>query len=74
MDKYQALRENIERTCRAMIGKTPDEATKVCEDAGLYWRAISIDGRGCMITADCRMDRIDATIKNGVITKANQFK
>lgn len=73
-NKYHLLREKVDKAAQAIIGADPETIDRICEEAGLDWRAVSIEGKGCMITADCRMDRIDVVIKNGIAIKANQYK
>lgn len=71
MDKYQQLRTTGMRLANELIGKTVDEAKAMCQDVGFKIRFLSIDGRPCLITADCRMDRIGCRSVDGVITEAH---
>ena len=71
MDRLRAVREAVARIQNEVVGKTPEEAAELCKTAGLGFRWLRVDGSGCMITADCRMDRIGFVINNGIVTEAS---
>lgn len=69
-DKYRILREKVERVCKELLGKSFTEALEITGKENLYLRMLSADGKGCMITADVRMDRIGIHLKDGKIVSA----
>lgn len=70
-DYYKLLRQAGQQLCEKLIGKTSDEAQVICDGAGFWFRYLSIDGKGCMITADCRMDRIGCHVSQGKVITAS---
>lgn len=50
------------------IGLTREEAQKLAQSHNTTIRAISIDGEPQILTADYRKGRINATVKNEVVT------
>lgn len=71
MDKYRELRELALHTASECVGLTWDEAVGLCQLRELACRVLKVDGQGCMITADCRMDRIGLIINNGIVTETS---
>lgn len=68
MDKYQELRALVERISKEIIGKELGEAIQLCKDNALPYRYVAQDGKGYLITADCKMDRIGFIINNNIVT------
>lgn len=67
MDRYSATRRLIETVSQEVLGMDQHEARKHIEGEGLRCRAVRIDGAGCMITADVKMDRIGLEVSGGVV-------
>ncbi len=68
MDKYAELREIVAKASVEVIGKPMVEAGRICKEMGLSFRWVTVDGKGLMITADCKSDRIGFIINNGIVT------
>jgi hypothetical protein len=71
MDKQEQLHADGKRLMQDVLGKSTEDAHQLCADAGFALRYTKIDGRPCMITADCRMDRISAAVSNGHVYAAH---
>lgn len=67
MNKYAEMRKKVETLAEQVKGLHASHAEKVIEEAGLRSRWVMFNGRGCMITADCRMDRIGLIVENGIV-------
>jgi len=61
------LREKVARVSADVIGMQLNEAVEHVESSGLQCRVVKIDGDGCMITADVRMDRIGLVVWKGSV-------
>lgn len=66
-DKYSKQRDLVKAVSALAIGKTLNDASCLCEAAGLAYRCVIVDGEACMITADCRSDRIGFIVNDGVV-------
>lgn len=69
-DRYAALRFTGAKLAVDVVGRSIEDATHLCNQHGFTLRFLHIDGRACMITADCRMDRISASASQGKIIAA----
>jgi hypothetical protein len=70
MNKYHILRETINKVSELIIGTTEQQAIAICNGFGVSYRFVIINGKGCMITSDCRMDRIGFVMENGIVIGA----
>src|ERR1044071_5126762 len=70
-NKYHELHNKVVTVSQQIIGKTTSEACKICEDNGLQYRWVSINGAGCMVTADVKFDRIGFHVENGIVAEVN---
>lgn len=71
MDKQEQLHADGERLMRDVLGKSTEDAHKLCGDAGFALRYTKIDGRPCIVTQDVRFDRISAAVSNGHVYAAH---
>lgn len=70
-DRYHEMRAKVQEAERRVVGLPVDMARALCANAGLQSRFLSVDDQACMITADCRMDRIGFHLVNGIVTEAH---
>lgn len=56
----------------SLMGNTAEEARKICNENNLEFRITLEDGKSYVITDDLRVDRINAHIENGIVTKVNR--
>ena len=61
----------IDFLLKTLIGKTQEEAKKLCLSNGFIYAPSKIDGRAIIVTRDYRLDRIYVDVENNFITKAN---
>ncbi len=66
-DKYHQLRERVVSVSADVVGMQHNEAIDHVQTAGLQCRTVKINGDGCMITADVRMDRIGLVVWKGFV-------
>ena len=55
----------------SLVGKTKEEALKLCKANGYFPRITMEDGVGFMMTMDFRFDRINLRIEKGLVTEAS---
>lgn len=68
-NKYHKQRALVLAVSALVAGKSVQEATDICEAAGLKHRWIKVDGESCLLTCDCRSDRIGFIVNDGVVTE-----
>lgn len=49
------------------VGVSPEVATTLADQKGVYFRVVSEDGRPLPTTRDYRPGRINATVENGIV-------
>ena len=59
------LQQKVDRVSKEIIGKSVKEAEQICRANGLLYRWVIHRGKGHLITADCKANRI------GFVTDAN---
>lgn len=67
MNQYAEMRKEVQLARTAIIGMHVPHAEKYIESKGLQSRIIQVNGRACMVTADCHMDRIGLIVENGIV-------
>ena len=65
VDATQAMAEEVGKS---IVGLPVDEATTVAEGAGLIVRVTNLDGVDQAITFDMRLDRLNVSVVDGVVT------
>lgn len=70
-DRYKEMRAKVAEAERRVVGMKWDDAVALIANAELACRILSADGQACMITSDCRMDRIGFHLVDGVVTEAH---
>ena len=55
------------------VGLTEGQAVQKAEDANVTYRIVSRDGESFPITLDLRQDRLNFTLENGKVTKAEYY-
>lgn len=51
-----------------LVGLSEDAAEERVEGEGLVFRVVCLDGKPLIVTADARADRVNAGVKDGVVT------
>lgn len=54
-----------------VVGKTKEVAEDLCKKAGLRMRVVNENGTPRIVTADYRTDRVNVTVVDGKVTKAD---
>jgi len=67
---FYELQELAKSACEDVEGMRIGAAIQRIESAGLRYRVVRRDGHGCMITADCRMDRIGLYVDSDIVVGA----
>lgn len=57
---------------KEFLGKTIEEAREICKNTNRQFRVIMEDGKGNMITMDCRFDRVNFDVEKGIVTKVSK--
>jgi hypothetical protein len=65
---YKSLARLVGTVCQEIHGLPVGLATQIIEENGLRCRLVRIDGDSCMITADCKIDRIGLIVNGGLVT------
>lgn len=52
-----------------LIGMTLEEALVYAEENNIKSRVVSVDGESRIVTSDFRIDRVNLTIENNIVTK-----
>jgi hypothetical protein len=60
-----------EEVAHDVIGRSEEEAIRLIEDAGLVPRTVSRDGETFAVTEDYRTDRINLTVEQGRVSRAD---
>ena len=55
----------------SLIGKTKEDAQKLCDENRFKMRVIREDSNNYKITLDCRFDRINIRLDNNLVTSCD---
>lgn len=69
-DSAEAAGEETEAFAETVVGMTTEEAQAAVEDAGYAYREVEIDGQPQAVTLDYRLDRVNVSVEDGVVTDA----
>jgi hypothetical protein len=64
--------KELDSFCDSLIGKTDKEAIKAINDFGLVSRVICRNNHYFAITRDFKVNRLNLTIDNDIVTKVSQ--
>ena len=67
------LRARLERrheVGRQLIGLTVKDATEVATRSRCTLRLVRLDGKGLIVTADLRFNRVDVSVEDGIVVDA----
>lgn len=53
----------------SLIGKSEEDAKKLCSENDFHYRVVREDSKHYMVTCDYRLDRVNIEIDNGIVTK-----
>jgi hypothetical protein len=56
---------------KSLVGQLVEDARRTVETAGGRFQVVEVDGRSRPITADLRLDRVNAVVRDGRVISAN---
>ena len=64
---------NEDDLLKSLIGKTKEEGSELCKNAGYDVRIVRVDSIRYIITMDLRFDRVNFELDNNLITKCGIY-